>query len=169
MQRHFLILDFIDKCITKRIYKKAREQEKDFLPDNFTAHYSRSSVIYWFVIFFIFLICTFIFGYFNKKLLCLLSAISIGVFLIVLYHISYRCNIDDDGMTISKFWFLEKRIVWKEIKKVEIIEFEPYGKPLEKNAIIRNKQDKVIFTCSYDLVGFNLIVKKAKKERRKKH
>ena len=167
--RDTIILDFIDKCITEKIYKKAREAEKELLPDNFTAYYLRSSIVYWFVIFILFTIFTFMFGFFVKVFLYILSAASIGSFLIVLYHISYRCLIDDEGITIKKFWVLEKQVFWKDVKKVEVKEFEPYGKPLEKQAIIRNKQNKVIFTCSYDLVGFNLIVKKAKKERKKKH
>lgn len=36
-----------------------------------------------------------------------------------------------------------------------------------KQVIFRNKQNKVIFTCTYDLVGFDLIVKKAKKNARR--
>ena len=167
--RRTIILDFIDKCITEKIYKKAREAEKELLPDNFTAYYLRSSVIYWFVICLFFVICTFSFGFFDKVVLYILSAASIGSFLIVLYHISYRCLIDDEGITIKKFWVLEKQVFWKDVKKVEVKEFEPNGKPLEKHAIIRNRQNRIIFTCSYDLVGFDLIVKKAKKERKKKH
>lgn len=37
--RRTIILDFIDECITEKIYKKAREAEKELLPDNFTAYY----------------------------------------------------------------------------------------------------------------------------------
>ncbi len=167
--RRTIILDFIDKCITEKIYKKAREREKELLPDNFTAYYLRSSVMYWFVIFLLFVIFTFSFGFLDRVFLYILSAASIGSFLIVLYHISYHCSVDDTGMKVRKFWLFEKQVLWKDVKKVEVQKFEPYGKPLEKQAIIRNKQNKVIFTCSYDLVGFDLIVKKAKKERKKKH
>ena len=164
-----ILFDFIDKHITEKIYKKAREAEKELLPDNFTAYYLRSSIVYWFVIFILFTICTFMFGSFDKVVLYILSVASIGSFFIVLYHISYCCIVDDIGMKVRKFWIFEKQVLWKDVKKVEIQEIERYGKPLEKQAIIRNKQNKVIFTCSYDLVGFNLIVKKAKKERKKKH
>ena len=69
-----------------------------------------------------------------------------------------------DTLFASKFLIFEKQILWKDVKKVKVQKFEPYGKPLEKHAIITNKQNKVIFTCSYDLVGFDLIVKKAKKK-----
>ncbi|MBQ9919367.1 MAG: hypothetical protein IJO49_00930 [Clostridia bacterium] len=171
--RRTIILDFIDKHITEKIYKKAREKEKELMPDNFTAYYLRSSVVYWFVIFLLFTISTFTFGFFDKVVLYILGSASIVSFIIILYHVSYRCSVDDTGMKVRKFWFFEKQVLWKDVKKVEVQEFEPYyayyGKPLEKQAIIRNKQNKVIFTCSYDLVGFNLIVKKAKKERKKKH
>ena len=167
--RRTIILDFIDKCITEKIYKKAREAEKELLPDNFTAYYLRSSIVYWFVIFILFTIFTFMLGSFDKFFLYILSTGSIGSFFIVLYHISYCCIVDDTGMKVRKFWIFEKQVLWKDVKKVEIQEIEPYGEPLEKQAIIRNKQNKVIFTCSYNLVGFDLIVKKAKKERKKKH
>lgn len=167
--RRTIILDFIDKCITEKIHKKARESEKELMPDNFTAYYLRSSVAYWFMICLFFVICTFIFCNFDKLFLYILGAASIGSFIIVLYHISYHCSVDDTGMKVRKFWFFEKQVFWKDVKKVEVQKFEPYGEPLEKLVIIRNKKDKVIFSCSYDLVGFELIVKKAKKERKKKH
>jgi len=167
--RHSIIIDFIDKYITEKIYKQAREQEKELLSDNFTAYYLRSSVIYWLMICLFFVICTFSFGFFNKVVLYILSVASIGSILIVFHYISYRCIVDDVGIKVRKFWFFEKQILWKDVKKVETQEFKSYGEPLEKWAIIRNKQNKVIFNCSYDLVGFNLIVKKAKKERKKNH
>lgn len=167
--RRTIILDFIDKYITEKIYKKAREREKEFLPDNFTAYYLRGSVMYWFVIFLLFVIFTFTFGLYDKIFLYILSVASIVSFLIVLYHISYLCIVDDTGMKIRRFWIFKKQILWEDVKKVEVRKFESYSKPLEKHVIIRNKQNKIIFTCSYDLVGFDLIVKKAKKERKKKH
>ena len=167
--RRTVIFDYIDKYITEKIHKKAREKEKELSPDNFVAYYLYDSIIYWFVIFCIFTIFTFIFGAFDKAFFYLLGVASIICFFIVLYYVSYRCIVDDTGINLKRFWILEKQILWEEIKKVEIKEFEPCDKPLEKNAIIRNKQNKIIFTCSYDLVGFNLIVKKAKKERKKKH
>ena len=123
--------------------------------------------MYWFAIFCFFIIGTFTFGFFDKIVLYILSVASIGSFFIVLYHISYRCIVNDIGMKVRKFWIFEKQILWKDIKKVEIQEFESYGKPLEKTSIIRNKQNKVILTCSYDLVGFNLIVKKERRNERK--
>ena len=159
-----ILFDFIDKRITEKIYKKAREREKELLPDNFTAYYLRSTVIYWFVIFLIFAVLTLTFGLYDKVFLYVLGTACIVSFLLVLYHISYRCIVDDTGMKIRKFLIFEKQILWKDVKKVTVQKFEPYGKPLEKQAIITNKQNKVIFTCSYDLVGFDLIVKKAKKK-----
>lgn len=167
--RRTIILDFIDKCITEKIYKKAREAEKELLPDNFTAYYLRSSIVYWFVIFILFTIFAFMFGSFDKFFLYILGTGSIGSFFIVLYHISYCCIVDDTGIKVKKFWLFEKQVFWNDVKKVEIQKFESHRKPAEKIAIIRNKQNRIIFTCSYDLVGFDLIVKKAKKERKKKH
>lgn len=161
-------MNFIDKHIVEKIYQKAREQEKDLLPDTFTAFYSRGSIVRYFVFFLISVIVTFLFGPFDKVALYITVTISIGWFFIVLYNISYRCFVDDAGIKVTKFWLFKKQILWKDIKKVEINEFEYDYNALEKRAIIRNKQDKIVFTCSYDLVGFNLIVKKAKKARKKK-
>lgn len=166
---HSILFGFIDKRITGKIYQKAREKEKELLPDHFTAYYSRSSVVYCLVLCLFAIFGTVVFGFLNKVVLYILSAASVGGVLLFLYYISYRCSVDDTGVKVKKFWLFEKQVLWEDVQKVEVQKHEPDFKPIEKQCIFRNKQNKVVFACTYDLVGFDLIVKKAKKERKKKH
>ena len=167
--RRAIVLDLIDKCITEKIYRQARKQEELLISDRFTAYYTKGSTAYWLVCFAVSVMLTYCFSFFDSIIFYIAAAASIGCFIILLYYISYRCFVDDIGMTVIVFWFLKKRIFWKDVKKVHVQEYERRNKPLEKNVIIRNEQNKVIFTCSYDLVGFTLIAKKAKKERKNRH
>ena len=164
-----VIFDLIDKCVTEKIYKKARKKEEKLSPDNFTAYYSFGSILYWLVIFLLLAVTAVCFAFFEKAVLYILGSGAMVCFFILLYHITYRCTVNDIGITAKSFWIFKKQIYWKDVKKVEVTEFELKYSPLEKNVIIRNKKNKIIFTCSYDLVGFNLIAKKAKKERKKKY
>ena len=165
--RNSIILNLIDKLITEKIYRQARKQEEKLNPDNFVAHYSSGSIIYWLFCFLLSALLTHCFSFFDNFVFYIAGMASTGCFFIALYHISYRCFVDDIGMTIIVFWFFRKQIAWKDVKKVDIQEYERHNKPLEKNALLRNKHNNIIYTCSYDLVGFNLIVKKAKNNARK--
>ena len=163
--RSYPLLDFIEKRIALRIYAAARELEKELDLDNFTAYYCRGTIVLWSVIFVIFVLATFVFCTFDALFYILLAA-SLGSFLVVLHHISYRCIVDGTGLIIRKFWRMEKKILWEDVKKVEIRKHEYWGKAPEKYAILRNKQNKIVFSCSYELVGFALIVRKSKREHR---
>ena len=162
-----IILDWIDKRITQKIYRQARKQEELLAPDCFTAYYTKGSCIYWFFCFLILMLFATFFGFFEKAVLYIAGAASVVCLLVFLYHISYRCLVDDIKITVVVFWFLKRQIFWKDIRKVQIQEYKPHRKTLEKNVILRNKQNKVLFTCSYDLVGYTFIVKKAKHNTRK--
>lgn len=165
--RRSIILNLIDKLITEKIYKQVRKQEEKLNPNNFVAHYSSGSIIYWFFCFLLSVLLTLCFSFFDNFVFYMAGIASTGCFFIVLYHVSYRCFVDDMGITKIVFWLFRKQIFWKDVKKVDIQEYERRNKPLEKDAILRNKQNKLIFSCSYDLVGFNLIVKKARNSARK--
>ncbi len=165
--RRSIILNLINKLITEKIYRQARKQEEKLDPDNFVAHYSIGSIIYWLFCFLLSVLLMLCFSFFDNFVLYMAGVASIGCFFIVLYYVSYRCFVDDMGITKIVFWLFRKQIFWKDVKKVDIQEYERCNKPLEKDAILRNKQNKIIYTCSYDLVGFNLIVKKAKNNARK--
>lgn len=167
--RNTIFFDLIDKHIVEKIYKKARAQEEKLSPDCFTAHYLLHSVIYWFLIFLLFVFGTVCLGAFEKIAFYIFGAGAVISFFVILHYISYRCFVDDNGITTQHFWFFKKQILWKDIKKIEVQEFDWDRAPREKRAVIRNKQNKVVFMCSYELVGFELIVKRAKKERKKKH
>ena len=162
-----IMLDLIDKRITQKIYRQARKQEELLAPDCFTAYYTKRSCAYWFLRFLILVLFTLFFSFWEKIVLYLVGIPSIGCFIIFLHHISYRCFVDDTKITVVVFWFLKKQILWKDIRKVQIQEYKQHRKPLEKNVILRNKQNKVLFTCSYDLVGYTFIAKKAKHNTRK--
>ena len=165
--RNSVILNSIDKLITEKIYRQARKQEEKLDPDNFVAHYSSGSIIYWLFCFLLFVLLTLFFSFFDTFLLHIAGVASIGCFLITLYHISYRCFVDDVGITTIVFWLFKKQTFWKDVKNVDIQEYESRNKPLEKNMILRNTQSKLLFSCSCELVGFNLIVKKAKNHAKK--
>ena len=165
--RHSIVLDLIDRFITQKIYRQARKQEEKLCPDSFMAYYPKGLICYWLFYLLLSVLLVLCFSLFDHFIVYVAIVLSIGCFFVVLYHISYRCFGDDVGMTIIAFWFFKKRIVWKDVKKVDIQEYERHNKPLEKNVVLRNKQNKIIFSCSYDLVGFNLIAKKAKSSTRK--
>ena len=165
--RNNIILNLIDKHITEKIYRQARKHEEKLNPNNFVAHYSSGSVIYWLFHFLLLVLLALCFSFSNNFILYMAWVASIGCFFIVLYHISYRCFVDDAGITKIIFWLFKKQVFWKNVKKVDIQKYERRDKPFEKNMILRNKQNKIIFSCSYDLIGFNLIVKKAKTNARK--
>ena len=169
--RRTIVLDFINKCITEKIYKQARKQEELLASDCFTAYYAKASIVYWLLLFAISVMLTYLFSYFNAARSIIYMAIiaSIGIFVIFLYYVSYRCYVDDTGITAIVFWLFNKRIFWKDVMNIKVQESVRRNKPLEKDLIIRNKQNKAIFSCSYDLVGFSLIVKKAMKERKDSH
>lgn len=160
-----IVLDFINKCITEKLYKQARKQEELLVSDCFTAYYAKGSVVYWLLLFAISVALTYFFSCFNADRIIIYMVIitSIGSFVIFLYYVSYRCYVDDTRITTIVLWLFKKRIFWKDVTNVKVQEYVRRNKPLERDVIIRNKQNKVIFSCSYDLVGFTLIVKKAKK------
>ncbi len=114
--RRGILFDFINKHITEKIYKQAREREKELLSDNFTAYYLSGSVIYWLVFCLFFIFCTFTFGFFDKVILYILIAASIGSILILLYHISYRCIVDDTGIKVKNFGFLKSKFCGKMLR-----------------------------------------------------
>ena len=54
------------------------------------------------------------------------------------------------------------------IFKAFIEKFQKRARKLEKEVCIRGKNNKIIFHCSHELVGFTLIVRMANKYRKKK-
>lgn len=159
------IFNFIASCITERIYEKARKLEKDLSPDNFTAYYPYLSSICFFLMFLLLFLSTIISinlsaDKFILKLLVLSTLIS---FVLILYQISYRCFVDETGLMLMIFWFYKKQILWEDIVKVEIYEFTTPSTRYEKHIVMRNKRNKIIYDCSYNLVGFKLIERQIKK------
>ncbi len=172
MNRRFSLLSLIEKAFYEKTYKKAREKEKELPQDEFTAYYLPRTIIYWFLISLIFVAFAILFKWLNadKILVILLIVGAICSFLISIYHFTYRCFVNDEGMQIMCFWVIKKRVFWREVYKVDVKrQGEEYDKAEEKDIIIRNKKNKIIFSCPFDLVGFTLIIKKAKKERKKLH
>ncbi len=171
-KRTSLILNLIQKEITEKIYKKAREKEKEFSQNEFTAYYLPQTVILWFVAFLLLLtfalLCDWLKG--DRIIVILLIVAGIGSFSVFIYHLTYRCFVNDYGMTVAHWGFIKKSISWKEVYKIEVKRHaEEYDSAEERDLIIKNKKNKIIFSCSYELVGFTLIEKKAKKESKKPH
>ena len=157
-----ILLDHIDKLVTEKTYQQAREKERELSPERFTARYSGGSILRWGVIFFGFIALTVLFYFFNGILSGIAGFGAIGSGLLALYHATYRCTVDDTGLTVRSFFFFEKRILWRDVAKVKLQKREAYGKATEKELVLRNHQNKILYTCSYDLAGFNLIAQKAK-------
>ena len=102
-------MNFIIKHLAEKFYKKVREQEKNLPSDNFTACYLLSEIMCYFLISLFFVIFLFFAWKFLDKFFIYISGgISIGCFLFALYLLSYRCVVDDNGITVKKFWFFEK-------------------------------------------------------------
>lgn len=129
-----VFLDWADQYMTERIHKKARQKERALPSDAFVAYYVRQSVARWFVFFALFVLCTVLLGWLDRWVLVFLVVFTVLSFLVFLYHATYRCYVDGAGMTVVRFWILKKRILWKDVHKVEVQEFQPYGKPLEKTS-----------------------------------
>lgn len=167
-----ILLNLIEKAFYEKTYKKVREKEKELSQDEFTAYYLWYSTIYWFLISLIFVAFAILFKLLNsdKILVILLIVGAIVSFLISIYHFTYRCFVNDEGMQITYFGFIKKRVSWEDVYKVEVKrQLEEYDRAEERDIIIRNKKNKIIFSCPFDLVGFALIVKKANKKRKKSH
>ena len=167
-----ILLNLIEKAFDEKTYKKAREKEKEFSQDEFTAYYLPRTIVLWFIISVMLLLSLVAFKLARVENIVIITlAIGIlGSFLVSIYHITYRCFVNDEGMQITYFWFIKKQVLWKDMYKVEIKRWhEEFDKAEERNIIIRNKNKKIIFSCSFNLVGFTLIAKKAKKERKKPH
>ncbi len=167
-----ILLNLIEKIFDEKTYKKAREKEKEFSQDEFTAYYLPRTVLLWFVMSVVFLLSLAAFKWAGAEniAIIILAIGASGSFLVSIYHITYRCFVNDEGMQITYFWFIKKRVFWKDVYKVEIKRLhEEFDRAEERNIIIQNKNKKIIFSCSFDLVGFTLIARKAQKERKKPH
>lgn len=77
-------------------------------------------------------------------------------------YISYRCYVNDEGITSVHLGIIKKHISWQDITKVESYTHERANRAFGRELIFRNKQNKIIFTCTYELAGFNLILEKVK-------
>lgn len=163
-----IFTDYVFKAIIEKFQKKARILEKDLPKEDFTAYYPKGYVILWLVIAFI-----------MASLTVLTSFVSVGVaiffgiltalFLVAfLYHLTYRAKVNTEGMMIKWLFIFEKTVCWKNVKKVEIKQINWDRDPNEKEVCIREKNDKIIFHCSHELVGFTHIVRMANKYRKKK-
>lgn len=162
-----VIIDLIDKQITESIHHHARKQEKKLNPECFVAHYSWRMYIYQIGIYLLTVLMAAIFGYFGGFLAYLAGFLSVGWFLVMLYYVTYRCDVDDIGITRKVFFFFNKRILWADVWNVKVQEYERTNKPLEKTVILRNKRNKILFSCDYGLVGYVPLVKLAKKNAKR--
>ena len=167
MMRHAVIFDFINKQIIDNIHHHARQQEKKLDTNRFTAHYSLGTVLYWIGLCAIMMLVAVSLVILDRSLLWIPRIASVGCFLLVLYHITYRCYVDDTGITKVVFFIFKKRILWADVRKVQVQEDKKINQPLEKTAIFRNKRNKILFSCNYELVGFVPLVKLAKNKARK--
>lgn len=160
----------IEKPINTFIHKKSEEKEATFDKNNFVAYHEPRRIILFLILFLACLgitvaLCS---GSGKPNPLsvgsCALSAVS---FLALIYILTYRCTVDDTGFTVTKFFVLKKFIPREEFYEVKIINRQPDNSDKESLLIVKNKKGKRIFTASRDLVGFDLLCKKAKRFKRK--
>lgn len=166
--RKSVFLNLTDKFITEKTYDMARRAEEKLCPNEFIAYYMPQTSIYWFIISAVMLFVSILFKTFNTALFFTALIASLGAFFIFIYYISYRCFVDEDGLTYVIFCVFKKRILWLDIINVNTSTQHYLTKPDERELILRNKQNKIVFSCSYELVGFNLILRKYKELRNRK-
>ena len=167
-----IIFNSIISAINKKTYKKAREKEQELSKEKFTAYFLPRTIVLWFV-------CDLISGIITLLVLWAKTSVYLTAFFVVItfvvalisiHRLTYRCYINDEGLTSVNFGFIKKRVFWKCIYKIDVNKTkESIHYQEETNLIIMNKKNKIVYACPYSLVGAALIERKAKKERKKPH
>ena len=166
--RSGLFIDYNFKAFIEKFQKKARNLEKDLPKEDFTAYYPKSYVILWLAITFIVAGISFLTSFVSVGVSIFFGILSALFFIAFLYHLTYRAKVNNEGMKIYCLFFFNKTVCWKDVKKVEIRQINLEDNPNEKEVCIRGENNKIIFHCSHELVGFTLIVRMANKYRKKK-
>ncbi len=161
----------IEKPINTFIHKKSEEKEATFDENNFVAYHAPGKIVLSFLLLLACLGITWGFYSVDKTIdvivkVCL--AISAIAFLTLIYLLTYRCYVDENGFTVNKFFVLEKFIPREAFFDVNITKWQPRNSDKDGLLIVKNKNGKRIFTASKDLVGFGLMCKIAKRFERKK-
>lgn len=167
-----IILNSIISMINKKTYKKAREKEQELSKEKFNAYFLPRTIVLWFI-------CDLISGIITLLLLWAKAPVYITAFFVVIsfivaltaiHRLTYRCSVNNEGLTSVNFGFIKKRVFWKCIYKIDVKKTKNsiYCHE-ETNLIIRNKKNKIVYSCPYSLVGAALIEQKAKKARKKPH
>lgn len=162
--RRFIIFDLFEKLILEKIYDKAREAEKQLPSTKFTAYYLPQTCICWFFLLIMMAIITVVFWKFNKSLFYLGLVILFLTFFMFLYHVSYKCHISEEGINSVFFYLFPKKILWKDIAKIESYASSESNKSFNRELIFKNRQKKTIYSISYELVGFNLIIERCREK-----
>lgn len=90
-------------------------------------------------------------------------------FFTLIYLLTYRCYVDENGFTVKKFFVFKKFIPREAFFDVDITKWQPGDSDEEGLLTVKNEKGKKIFTASKDLVGFGLMCKMAKRFERKKN
>ncbi len=162
---------FVEKTINTYIHKKSEEKEATFDENSFVAYHEPRRIIIFSLLFLAALGITFGFYSVDKTfnvivMACL--AFSAVAFFTLIYLLTYRCQVDETGFTVKKFFVFKKFVPRGDFFNVEIISWEPRNSDKDGLLIVKNKNGKRIFTASKDLVGFGLMCKMSKRFERKK-
>ena len=168
-----IIFNSIISAINKKTYKKAREKEQELSKEKFTAYFLPRTIVLWFI-------CDLISGIITLLVFWAKTSVYLTAFFVVftfvvalvsIHRLTYRCSVNNEGLTSVNFGFIKKRVFWKCIYKIDVKKTKgsTHYHHEETNLIIMNKKNKIVYACPYSLVGAALIERKAKKERKKPH
>ncbi|MBE6795825.1 MAG: hypothetical protein E7533_04500 [Ruminococcaceae bacterium] len=165
------IFDFLfEKPINSFILKKSEEKEKNFDRYDFVAYHHPIRIAICFVQLVLSLCATigvYVVNKENTVLLAVSGILSVLIFLVAVYMLTYRCHVDETGFTVRKFFVLKRFIPKEKFFNVDITELKQRNHKEDGLLIVKDEKNKKIFTASKDLVGFGLMCKMAKKFQRK--
>ena len=72
----------------------------------------------------------------------------------LLFHLSFRCDVDEEKITQKLFWIHTKTVEWKQVKYKKVLMPNPYQK---SNLFLYNSKRKCLIDFTSNMVGFTNI------------
>jgi len=155
---------FITGKIFTNSIQEARTAEKRLSQFTFTARYASMTRRVFLIIAFVSLcMAGFFWAVDSEKKGITWIPVCCALFMLpcYLYTLTYRCIVDQSGITAISFGVFRKHILWNDIYRVNVKVYSD-GLSGYKKLLLKNKKGKVIFFCYNDLIGYELIRKRAK-------
>lgn len=165
---HNSLINYIQNRICFKIYCKAREAERNLGKTSFIAYYHAGVVIRSFmhsIIFAAFAALLFIANEPNAYIASVVIAVmSVINLVLAIHYLTYRCCVTKEGISVGHFGRTSQKMKWCDVADYYVEMNSTYQKQkYEKTISLKNKNNAVLFRCTYALIGLKPILHRAKK------